>query len=267
MESVPLNNGVVMPKLGLGVYQIPANDTERVVLDAFELGYRLIDTAAFYGNERGVGAAVRKSGLPRDQIFITTKLFPTTLIGIEHAFTQSLRRLGLDYVDLYLIHWPFFRKQSVWKALENICATGRARAIGISNYRIKDLETILENATIAPAVNQVEFHPFLYRKQLLAYCHGKGIILEAHSPLTHGKRINDPRIVTVAKRYDKSAAQILIRWSLQHGLIVIPKTTKKERLKENIDVFDFELSSDDMDTLDRCNENDHIAGLSRIVGE
>lgn len=267
METITLNNGVVMSKLGLGVYQIPPNDTEWVVSDALELGYRLIDTAAFYNNERGVGNAIRKSGLPRDQIFVTTKLFPTTFLRIEQAFEQSLERLGLEYVDLYLIHWPFFRKQSVWKALEHIYATGQVRAIGVSNYRIKDLETISKSAKVVPAINQVEFHPFLYRKQLLTYCQTKGIALEAHTPLTHGKRLNDPRIVAMAGRYGKSTAQILIRWSLQHELIVIPKTTKKERLKENIDVFNFELASDDMSTLDHCNENDHIAGLSRIVGE
>lgn len=266
MEMVTLNNGILIPKLGLGVYKIPNQETERVVLEALEIGYRLIDTAAFYGNERGVGAAIRKSGISREKIFVTTKLFPTTILGIEKAFNKSLERLGLEYVDLYLIHWPFLCKKAVWNVLEKICASGRTKSIGVSNFRIKDLESISRQTSIVPAINQVEFHPFLYRKELVGYCRDRGITVEAHSPLTHGYRLHDARITAIARHYNKTNAQIMIRWSLQHGLVVIPKTTHLERMRENINVFDFEISAPDMLTLDGLNENAHLAGLSRILG-
>lgn len=247
-----------MPRLGLGVYKTPLQETQRAVSLALEVGYRLIDTAAFYKNEAGVGNAIRNSGVPREDIFVTTKLFPTRFFRVEEAFERSLERLGLNYIDLYLIHVPFLCKRSVWKALEKIVASGRVKSIGVSNFTIKDLEIISKDSLITPAVNQVEFHPFLYRKELLDYCTEHGIVLEAHSPLTHGYRLQDTRISAVAQRYQKTNGQILIRWSLQHGLVVIPKTTRLERLKENIDVFDFEITQEDMAILDALNENDQI---------
>ncbi len=263
---VTLNNGTSMPVLGLGVYQISKGvETEKTVLTALELGYRLIDTAAFYGNEKDVGNAVRKSGIPRNEIFITTKLSPTTIFGVERALDGSLNRLGMDYVDLHLIHWPFLRKKTVWRTLEKAYKAGKARAIGVSNYGINDIENILSSAEIIPAVNQIEFHPFLYQKRLLEHCTSKGIVVEAHSPLTHNKRLNDPRILSVAQKYNKSAAQILIRWSLQHGLVVIPKTTKKERLQENMNVFDFEIIQTDMLLLDHLNDGYHAAWLAQFT--
>lgn len=257
-KIISLNNGVTMPRLGLGVYKTPSQETQRVVSLALEVGYRLIDTAAFYKNEVGVGNAIRNSGVPREDIFVTTKLFPARFFRVEEAFEKSLECLGLEYVDLYLIHFPFLCKRSVWKVLEKIVTSGRVKSIGVSNFEIDHLETISKGTTIVPAVNQVEFHPFLYRKELLDYCSQHGIILEAHSPLTHGYRLQDTRISAVAQRYQKTNGQILIRWSLQHGLVVIPKTTRLERLKENIDVFDFEITDADMTILDNLNEDDQI---------
>jgi len=265
MQDITLNSGGKMPTLGLGVYQIPpGKDTESAVITAIELGYRLFDTAAFYKNERSVGEAIRKSGVSRSEIFITTKLHPLSTINIEKAFDASLRALGSDYIDLYLIHWPFLGRNRIWRILNRIHQKGDVRAIGVSNFRKRDIEAL---DGVVPAINQVEFHPFLYRKNLLDYSRSKGIVLEAHSPLTHGTRIADHRIQQIASKYGKSAAQILIRWSLQHGLVVIPKTTSRVQMLENVSVFDFLIKEEDMATLDALNENRHIAGLSRIIGD
>jgi len=265
-SRISLKNGITIPVLGLGVYKIPKEDTERVVRTALDIGYRHIDTAAYYGNEREVGKAIRASGIPREEIFVTTKLLPTRLFGVQAAFQESSRNLNLGYIDLYLIHWPFFRKRHAWKILQKIYADGSVKAIGVSNYRIADLED-LNSTGLAPMVNQVEFHPFLFRKRLLEYCDSRGIVVEAHSPLTHGKRMNDARISAIAEKHGKTPAQILIRWALQHGTAVIPKSTREGRMRENADVFDFYLSEDDMKKLDALNENYYAAGLSRLVGE
>ncbi|OGH77085.1 MAG: hypothetical protein A3C10_02455 [Candidatus Magasanikbacteria bacterium RIFCSPHIGHO2_02_FULL_48_18] len=263
-----LRTGDSMPVLGFGLYKIPNGiKAEKVVREALEVGYRLFDTAAFYGNEQSLGKAIRKSGIPREEFFITTKLHPFRLLSIERAFFQSLKKLGTDYVDLYLIHWPFMRTKTVWNIFERIQKKGYAKAIGVSNFSVHDIESLVENHGSVPAVNQVEFHPFLYRKALLAYCQSKGIVLEAHTPLTHGKRIADPRVASIAKRYEKTPAQILLRWGIQHGAVCLPKTTSKERMKENITIFDFSLVDDDMERLDSLNENDHIAGISRVMGD
>lgn len=264
-HTVILNNKIQMPALGLGVYQIPKGyETENAVLSALNIGYRLIDTAALYGNEQDVGNAIRKSGIAREEIFVTTKLHPASLFNIEKAFDKSLQTLGLKYIDLYLIHIPTFRKKSIWKILEKIYKQGRVRAIGVSNFTIKDLKKLLESAEIIPAVNQVEFHPFLYHKELLDYCKSKGILLEAHSPLTHGKRLNMPLLQEIAQKYQKSPAQVLIRWILQHGLATIPKTISENHMRENTDVFDFEIAAVDMTRLDNLNENYHAAWFSRL---
>jgi diketogulonate reductase-like aldo/keto reductase len=261
-----LRNNVQIPTLGLGVYEIPKNETEGVVRSALDIGYRLIDTAAFYGNEREVGRAIKNSGIPRDEIFVTTKLHPGRFFGAEEAFHASLGSLALDYIDLYLIHWPFLRVVELWRALEKVYKQGFARAIGVSNFRIRDLKKI-NGASVLPMVNQIELHPFLYRKDLISYCASNGIAVEAHSPLTHGKRMNDPRIAAIAASYGRSIAQILIRWSLQHGAVVIPKTTHRRRLEENANVFDFSINPDDMLTLDNLGEDYHVAGLSKMVGD
>jgi diketogulonate reductase-like aldo/keto reductase len=263
-SRIRLNNGVEIPRLGLGVYQSPPGRiTQHAVRYALNIGYRHIDTAFIYGNESDVGKAVHKSGLERDEVFITTKLWNTRDVQYDTALRScedSLRRLGLGYVDLYLIHWPVRGIDNntieIWKAMVNLLREGKARAIGVSNFSIDDLKQILNDSDVLPAVNQVEFHPFLYQKDLLSFCDRNSIQLEAYSPLTRGMRLNHPTIVNIAKKYDnKTPAQILIRWSLQHNLVVIPKSIHEERILENSQVFDFELEDEDMKHLDSLNEN------------
>jgi diketogulonate reductase-like aldo/keto reductase len=254
-----LNNGVEIPYLGLGVYQMPPGETTvRAVSYALQIGYRHIDTAELYGNEADVGKAVFASGIGREDIFITTKVwnshqgYDSTL----RACKGSLRRLGLSYVDLYLIHWPVQGAGSeTWKAMTKLLNEGNVRAIGVSNYMIEDLKDVLDTSDIVPAVNQVEFHPFLYQEQLLRFCSKNKIQLESYSPLTRGKRLNHPNIVRVGKKHSKSSAQVLIRWALQHGLVVIPKSIHEARIQENSQVFDFSLDTQDMDTLNSMNDN------------
>jgi methylglyoxal/glyoxal reductase len=258
-SSAKLNNGVEIPYLGLGVYQSPPGEiTLRAVRYALKIGYRQIDTAELYGNERDVGRALRESGIRREDVFITTKVwnshqgYDSTLYACE----GSLGRLGLSYVDLYLIHWPVQGLgDETWRAMIKLLHQGKARAIGVSNYSIRELNELLEKSDIVPAVNQVEFHPFLYQEELLRSCKNNNIQLEAYSPLTRGKRLNHPKILELAKKYNKTPAQVLIRWSLQHNVIVIPKSIHEARIKENSQVFDFQLEPKDMKLLDSLNEN------------
>ncbi|HZA55118.1 MAG TPA: aldo/keto reductase [Candidatus Udaeobacter sp.] len=280
-SKLALNDGHLMPQLGLGVWQTRAGATcEAAVLAALEAGYRHIDTAVMYGNEESVGAAIRMSGIPREKIFITTKLWNSDHGNPARALDSSLRKLKLDYVDLYLIHYPVRERRQSWRALEGLRAEGKARSIGVSNFTIRHLTELLAETKTVPAVNQVEFHPYLYQRDLLDFCAGRGIVLEAYSPLTTGVQLTDPKLVAVAKKYSragaqpavprlrlplvdtlsrrsetKSTAQILIRWALQHGLVVIPKSANRGRIFENADVFDFEISAEDMRVLDRFNEN------------
>ena len=253
-----LNTGGEIPALGLGVYQIPpGRATREAVQIAIEVGYRHIDTARIYGNEEDVGAAIRGSGVPRDEIFVTTKLWNSDhgRDATLRAFDESLRRLRLDAVDLYLVHWPVPRvRGETWKAMEAIHRSGRARAIGVSNYMEPHLQELLADASVVPAVNQVEFSPFRHRKGLLELCRGSGIQAEAYSPLTKGLRLGHPRLRSIGERMGRSPAQVLLRWSLQHGLVVIPKTVRRERMLENGRVFDFELSPADMALLDGLDE-------------
>jgi diketogulonate reductase-like aldo/keto reductase len=265
MQSrITLNNGVEIPRLGLGVYQSsPGRITQHTVRYALNIGYRHIDTAYIYVNELDVGKAVHESGIQREEVFVTTKLWNTNQLGYESALQackESLQRLRLNYVDLYLIHWPVHgignNTIEIWKAMVHLLIDGKARAIGVSNFSIDDLRDILQDSDVVPAVNQVEFHPFLYQKDLLSFCEKNSIQLEAYSPLTRGMRLNHPAIVDIAKRYDnKTPAQILIRWSLQHNLVVIPKSIHEDRILENSQVFDFELAAEDMNLLDSLNEN------------
>jgi diketogulonate reductase-like aldo/keto reductase len=250
--TVQLNNGLRMPALGFGVWQMSAGvETEQAVLWALEAGYRLIDTAKFYGNEASVGNAVRKSGIAREEIFVTTKLWPTDFFRVRAAFQKSLDTLGLAYIDLYLIHWPIpLVKSRLWKDFEKIYAEGWVRSIGVSNYSIEQLEALASTAATPPAVNQVLFHPFSYKKRLLDYCKSKNIVLEAYSPLVRGRKFSNPVLTGIARKYGRTPAQILIRWSLQHGLIPIPKSSRKERIIENASVFDFLIEDDDMKLLD-----------------
>ncbi|MDN4594300.1 aldo/keto reductase [Polycladomyces subterraneus] len=248
-----------MPWLGLGVWRAQeGGEVENAVKTAIRVGYRSIDTAAMYGNEVGVGRAVRESGVPREELFITTKVWNTDQ-GYDStlaAFEASLQRLGMDYVDLYLIHWPVAGKyKETWKALEKIYRDGRARAIGVSNFQIHHLEDLMADAEIKPMVNQVEFHPHLTQKELRAYCSQHGIQVEAWRPLMKGEVANVPEIRELAAKYGKTPAQIVLRWNLQHGVVTIPKSVKEYRIRENADVFDFELSQEDMAKLDGLNRN------------
>jgi methylglyoxal/glyoxal reductase len=258
-SSAKLNNGVEIPYLGLGVYQSPPGEiTLRGVRNALKIGYRQIDTAELYGNEKDVGRALRESGIRREDVFITTKVwnsnqgYDSTLYACE----GSLGRLGLSYVDLYLIHWPVQGLgDETWRAMIKLLHQGKTRAIGVSNYSIRELNELLDKSDIVPAVNQVEFHPFLYQEELLRFCKNNKIQLEAYSPLTRGKRLNHPNILELAKKYNKTPAQVLIRWSLQHNVVVIPKSIHEARIKENSQVFDFQLEPKDMKLLDSLNEN------------
>jgi diketogulonate reductase-like aldo/keto reductase len=260
-----LNNGVKIPRLGLGVYQTPTGEaTMNAVTYALKFGYRHIDTAWLYGNEGDVGMVVRESQIPREEIFITTKVWNTDQ-GYDstlRACQRSLQHLGLSYIDLYLIHWPVQGMGTdTWKAMTQLLNEGKARAIGISNYEIFHIKEILQHSDIIPSVNQVEFHPFLYQKGLLEFCKKNNIQLEAYSPLSRGKKLNNPIVVSLANKYGKTPAQILIRWSLQHDLVVIPKSTHEARIRENSQVFDFELNEEDMKLLDSLDEDLHTVFL------
>jgi diketogulonate reductase-like aldo/keto reductase len=250
--TIRLNNGRDMPVLGLGVARMADGaETEQSVLWALEAGYRLIDTAKIYGNEASVGRAVRTSGIPREEIFVTTKLLPSDFFRVKRAFQKSLDKLGLSYVDLYLIHRPVpLVRSGIWKDFEKLHAAGLVRSIGVSNYSVNQLAAMATSAEIPPAVNQVLFHPFSYKKELLNYCKSKNIVLEAYSPLVKGRKLNDPAIAAIAGKYGKTPAQIMIRWSLQHGLVAIPKSSNKKRIFENAAVFDFHIENEDMKVLD-----------------
>lgn len=252
--TFPLHNGVEMPYLGLGVYLArEGKEVENAVGWALEAGYRHIDTASAYQNEKGVGAAVRNSGLDRREGFVTTKVWNTDQ-GYEstlRAFDASLARLGLEYLDLYLVHWPVKGKyRETWQALEELYREGRVRAIGVSNFLQHHLEDLLQRAEIVPMVNQMEFHPWLVQEPLLGYCREKGIQYEAWSPLMQGKIGQVPEIGKIARKYGKTEAQVVLRWDLQKGVVTIPKSSNPERIKANAALFDFELSPEDMAQLD-----------------
>jgi diketogulonate reductase-like aldo/keto reductase len=260
-----LNNGVEIPRLGLGVYQTPIGETTlQAVRYALKVGYRHIDTAWLYGNEGDVGRAVLESGIPREEIFVTTKVwnsdqgYDSTLRACE----RSIRRLGLSCIDLYLIHWPIEGMgKDTWKAMIQLLRAGKVRAIGVSNYDLFQVQEILQNFDVVPSVNQVEFHPFLFQEELLQFCNNNSIQLEAYSPLTRGNKLNHPALRGLEQKYSKTSAQILIRWSLQHNVVVIPKSTHENRIKENSQVFDFQLEEKDMKLLDSLNENFHTLFL------
>jgi len=255
-SRVRLNDGTRMPWFGLGVWSIPPRKTAGAVVQALGMGYRLIDTAKLYGNEREVGVAVRESGLPRDEVHVTTKLrgedqgYETALAAAE----RSREALGLGPIDSYLIHWPTNRRRESWKALEALQKRGVCRSIGVSNYSISDLEELLNESSVVPAVNQVEFHPWAYDRGLLEYCRRHGIALEAYSPLVQGRGLRDPAIRAMAAKHARTSSQVLLRWGLQHGCIVIPKSDREDHLRENAAVFDFVLSDKEMAALDALGE-------------
>jgi 2,5-diketo-D-gluconate reductase A len=259
----PLADGARMPLLGLGVWQVPNGpECEKAVRWALELGYRHIDTAQLYRNEESVGRALRDSGVPREQVFLTTKFLPSDRDPSAEA-ARSLEHLRVDYVDLYLVHWPERGATWAWPGMERAHERGYARSIGVSNYGVKELDEVRAVASMGPVVNQVQFSPFEYRRRLLEACVEREVALEAYSPLGTGGHLVNPEVARIAQRSQHTPAQVLIRWCLQRGTIVIPKSSHRERIAENGEVFDFELSEDEMrslDALDRTDGTGHARG-------
>jgi diketogulonate reductase-like aldo/keto reductase len=261
VPPIILNNGVEMPQLGFGVWQVPDDEAERAVATALETGYRSIDTAAIYGNEEGTGKAINTSGLPREEIFVTTKLwngdqgYDSTL----RAFDASLEKLGLDYLDLYLIHWPLPSRGKYvdsYKAFEKLYSEGRVKAIGVSNFLPEHLERLIQETSVIPAVNQIELHPHLQQRAARAFQADQGIRTEAWSPLGSGKGLLEvPAIVAIGQKHNRTPAQVVLRWHIQLGNIVIPKSVTPSRIKENIEVFDFSLDEEDLAAISALNED------------
>jgi 2,5-diketo-D-gluconate reductase A len=263
IPSLTLHDSVEIPQVGFGVFQVPPEDTQEVVEQALAVGYRHIDTAGAYRNEKGVGAAIAASGLAREDLFVTTKLWNSEQ-GFETAlaaFEASLDRLGFEYVDLYLIHWPVpseDRFVDTWRAFERIHGEGRARTIGVSNFRVEDLERLEAETETPPTVNQIELHPRLQQAELRAWHAGHGIVTEAWSPLAQGELLDDETIAAIAERHGKTPAQAILRWHLQLGNVVFPKSVTPERIRENIELFDFELSDAEMAEFERLDRGDRI---------
>jgi diketogulonate reductase-like aldo/keto reductase len=253
-RAIELADGNQLPMLGLGVWQVPDGATcVNAVRLALELGYRHIDTAQAYGNEAGVGKALRESGLPRDEVFITTKFYPGTKDPVAEA-EQSLRRLGVDQVDLYLVHWPQRGPLWAWPGMERARERGLTRSIGVSNFGAADLEKVIAAGGVTPAVNQIQFSAVQYRRRLLDACSRHGVVLEAYSPLGTGRHLGNKRVAEIAARVGRTPAQVLLRWCLQHGVPVIPKSTHRERIAENGQIFGFTLSDEDMAALDALDQ-------------
>ena len=261
-ETATLHNEVKMPWLGLGVFQSEeGREVEQAVQWALELGYCSIDTASIYGNEAGVGKAINESGIPRGDIFLTTKVWNTDQ-GFNQtldAFEASIERLQQDYIDLYLIHWPVQGKyKESWKALEQLYKQGRVRAIGVSNFLVHHLKDLLADCETVPMVNQVEFHPRLVQPTLLDFCRTEGIQVEAWSPIMRGKVLEIPELIAIAEKYNKTAVQVVLRWDLQHNVVTIPKSSRKDRLAANKEIFDFELSDEEMSLIDALDRKERI---------
>lgn len=265
-DKIALNNGISIPRLGLGVYQMGrGRATENAVGWALEVGYRHVDTAAMYGNETEVGSALTRAfatGLvAREEVFVTTKLWNSDhgYDGALRAFDASHRRLGLDQIDLFLLHWPVpHRRLHSWRALERILAEGRCRAIGVSNFMVHHLEEILRHAHIPPAVNQIELHPWCQQRAVVAFCDAHNIAVVAYSPLTKGVKLGDSRLTSLARDVRRTPAQVLLRWSLQKGFVIIPKSANKARIIENAAIFDFSLRAEEMARLDSFNKEHHV---------
>ncbi|MFS0674783.1 aldo/keto reductase [Ornithinibacillus sp. 179-J 7C1 HS] len=261
MEYVTLNNGLQMPKLGFGVWKVSDDEAEKAVKEAIKVGYRSIDTAMIYKNEEGVGRAIANSGVPREELFITTKVWNSDQ-GYENtlkAFDASLERLGLDYVDLYLIHWPLPNDDlyvETYKALEKLYKDGKVKAIGVCNFNIDHLQRLLDECEVVPVLNQVECHPYLQQPELKAFCKENGIFVEAWSPLMNGKEVLENEVIKeIADAHGKTPAQVILRWHLQYDNIVIPKSVTPSRIAENFNLFDFELSDEDMKKIEGLNKN------------
>jgi 2,5-diketo-D-gluconate reductase A len=251
MQTVTLNNGVQMPVLGFGVFQIPAGQTEQAVTDALAAGYRHLDTAASYGNEEAVGRAIKSSGIPREQLFVTTKLWIQARPGeeaVKRAFNASLQRLGLDYLDLYLIHQPLGDYYSAWRAMQDLHRGGLIKAIGVANFYPDRLVDLIEHNQITPAVNQIETHPFFQRHADQQLMRGRGVQIQSWGPFAEGKNnlFSDPALTAIGNAHGKSVAQVVLRWLTQREVVVIPKSVRPERMAENLDIFGFQLTSDEM---------------------
>jgi len=261
MEKAKLNNGILMPYIGMGVFRMEDNnDSQKAIEYALKAGYRHIDTAAIYKNEDAVGKAIKESGVLRQDIFVTTKLWNDDMRSgkVEEAFEESLKKLGLDYIDLYLIHWPVKEKYvEAWKKLEGIYKSGRVRAIGVSNFKEHHLEELKKVSTVVPAVNQIELHPYLIQQSVLDYCNKSGILVEAWSPFAANKTnlLKENILVDLAKKYNKTPAQIILRWDYQRNVIVIPKSSNEGRLKENLNIFDFKLTDSEIIQINSLNKN------------
>ena len=264
IPSITLNNGVTMPQVGFGVFQVPSEATRAAVASALEAGYRSIDTATVYGNETEVGEAIAQSGVPRDELFVTTKLWNADQGYDEtaRAFEKSLRKLGMDYVDLYLIHWPLpevDRYRETWQAFEKLHADGKIRAIGVSNFQPHHLDRLAESSDVVPAVNQIELHPYLQQAEARRYHSEHGIVTEAWSPIGQGKGLlEDASIAEVAGKHGRTPAQVVLRWHLQLGNVIIPKSVTPSRIRENLDLFGFSLDDDDMATLGAVDRDGRI---------
>ncbi|MDZ7724993.1 MAG: aldo/keto reductase [candidate division KSB1 bacterium] len=255
-DTIKLVDGNKIPRLGLGTFQMTPADIMNAILNAIETGYRHIDTAEMYKNEKFIGEALQKSPVPRNELYITSKVWPAHFDynQTRQACEDSLKRLNTDYLDLYLLHWPGDRDIEAWKALIDLQKQGKCRSIGLSNFSRMQIEILVEETGVLPAANQVEFHPFNFKKSLLEYCRSQDIIMEAYSPLTRGKRLDDPTVQSIATAHHTSAAQVLIRWVLQHDVVVLPKSSNPQRIKENADVFDFTLSKEEMKNLNERDE-------------
>jgi diketogulonate reductase-like aldo/keto reductase len=257
-----LADGNEIPLLGLGVWQVPdGRECEDAVQAALQAGYRHVDTAQAYGNERSVGRALRDSGVPREDVFVTTKFYPGNR-DPEAELQRSLERLGLDAVDLYIVHWPQGGPTWAWDGMQRAHGRGHARSIGVSNFSASELDAVLEVADVPPVMNQVQFSPFEFRQALLGACERRGVALEAYSPLGTGRHLRDRQVARIAERLGRTPAQVLIRWSLQRDVVVLPKSTHRERIEQNAQVFDFTLSQEDMAALDAL---DHTAGTDRAL--
>jgi diketogulonate reductase-like aldo/keto reductase len=256
--ELTLNTGAKMPLLGLGVYDMHGDEAVQAVGHALRTGYRLIDTASMYGNEEQVGIGVRNSGIPREDIFVTTKV-NNTQHGYDEslrAFDESMKKLDIGHIDLYLVHWPIpGKRKDTWKALERLFEEKQVRAIGVANYLIPFLGELSAYANVVPALDQVEFSPWLYRKDLHAYTAERGIALQAYTPLARGRKFNDPRLLELRKKYGRTEAQIILRWMLQLGISAIPKSSNPRRIEENFDVFGFSLAHEDMEVMGSMNED------------
>lgn len=253
-----LNNGIEMPLLGLGTYDIYGEEAFMAVKTALEIGYRLIDTAEMYENEKQVGRAIKESEVPREDIFVTTKVNNTSQ-GYDKtlfAFDKSLESMELEYIDLYLIHWPIKgKRKETWKAIEEVYASGRVKSIGTGNYLLPFLKELEDYSSILPAVNQIEFSPYLYLKDELGYCQQKKIQLQAYTPLSRGKKFNDPKLVALAKKYGKTPAQMILRWAIQQEISSIPKSANTIRLKENFNIFNFNIEESDIVKMNQFDEH------------